>query len=425
VSWGIGFRVRRRLRDGADALPFLGVVVGSVLAELSVRLDEHVRLPETWQYSAATATGLLSVLVGAMVGLIGFVVTVTVLVIQQATGTLSPRYMRLWYRDPFQKIVLATFAGTLTFSFSLLRRVTDNAVPDIGVTAAGVLVTISVLLLLWYVARFAHALRPVAVAAQVADAGRRVVDRLPRFEPTASRVKTMTTQAGPSTVVRSTRAGAIQAIDGRGLLAFARKHDCPVVLLHSVGDFVPTGAGLVRVYGPAPRAAQRRLRRMFALGRERTLEQDPAFALRILVDIAIRALSPAVNDPTTAVQVLDYIEELLLDLARRWHAGHGELRDAQGRCLVVIPVRSWEQYLELATTEIRGYGATSVQVLRRLRATLEELAADVPAQHRASVERELRKLDLTVTTTFPTEVDRPMAGASDRQGLGGFRSQAG
>jgi uncharacterized membrane protein len=138
------------------------------LAELSSRLDEKIELPETWQYSAATATGLLSVLVGAMVGLIGFVVTVTVLVIQQATCTLSPRYMRLWYRDPFQKIVLATFAGTLTFSFSLLRRVTDNAVPDIGVTAAGVLVTISVLLLLWYVARFADALRPVAVAAQVA-----------------------------------------------------------------------------------------------------------------------------------------------------------------------------------------------------------------------------------------------------------------
>ena len=220
--------------------------------------------------------------------------------------------MRLWYRDPFQKIVLATFAGTLTFSFSLLRRVTDNAVPNIGVTAAGVLVTISVLLLLWYVARFAHALRPVAVAAQVAAAGRRVVDRLPRSDPATIRIsggdETMTIPAGPSTVVRSARAGAIQAIDGRGLMALAHKHECTMVLLHSVGDFVPTGAGLVRVHGRAPRAVQRRLRRMFALGRERTLEQDPAFALRILVDIAIRALSPAVNDPTTAVQVLDYIE---------------------------------------------------------------------------------------------------------------------
>jgi len=428
VSSRIGFRVRRRLRNGADALPFLGAVLGPVLAELSSRLDEQIELPETWQYSAPTATGLLSVLVGAMVGLIGFVVTVTVLVIQQATGTLSPRYMRLWYRDPFQKILLATFAGTLTFSFSLLRRVTDNAVPDIGVTAAGVLVTISVLLLLWYVARFAHALRPVAVAAQVAAAGRRVVDRLPRPDPaktrTGGRDETLTTQAGPTTVIRCARAGAIQAIDGRALLALAHKHECTVVLLHSVGDFVPTGAGLVRVHGPASGAVQRRLRRMFALGRERTLEQDPAFALRILVDIAIRALSPAVNDPTTAVQVLDYIEDLLLHLARRWPDGNGEFRDAQGRCLVLIPVRRWEQYLELATTEIRQYGAASIQVLRRLRATLEELAAEIPPQHRQAVERELGKLDLTVTTNFPTEVDRPLADASDRQGIGGPRARA-
>jgi len=163
---------------------------------------------------------------------------------------------------------------------------------------------------------------------------------------------------------------------------------------------------------------------MFALGRERTLEQDPAFALRILVDIAIRALSPAVNDPTTAVQVLDYIEDLLLHLARRWPDGDGEFRDAQGRCLVLIPVRRWEQYLELATTEIRQYGAASIQVLRRLRATLEELAAEIPPQHRQAVERELGKLDLTVTTNFPTEVDRPLADASDRQGIGGPHARA-
>ena len=104
--------------------------------------------------------------------------------------------------------------------------------------------------------------------------------------------------------------------------------------------------------------------------------------------------------------------------------GDGEFRDAQGRCLVVIPVRRWEQYLELATTEIREYGATSIQVLRRLRATLEELAAEIPSHDRQAVERELGKLDLTVTTNFPAEVDRPLAAASDRQGIGGPHAQA-
>ena len=87
-------------------------------------------------------------------------------------------------------------------------------------------------------------------------------------------------------------------------------------------------------------------------------------------------------------------------------------------------MRRWEQYLELATTEIRQYGAASIQVLRRLRATLEELAAEIPPQHRQAVERELGKLDLTVTTNFPTEVDRPLADASDRQGIGGPHARA-
>ena len=158
---------------------------------------------------------------------------------------------------------------------------------------------------------------------------------------------------------------------------------------------------------------------MFALGRERTIEQDPAFALRILVDIAIRALSPAVNDPTTAVQVLDYIEDLLLEIGRREPLGHAVLRDGHGRARVVIPVRRWEQYLDLGVTEIRQYGATSVQVARRLRALLEELRGGVAPPHRAAVETALCRLEASVTASFAADDDRSMAGASDRQGIGG------
>jgi uncharacterized membrane protein len=205
----------------------------------------------------------------------------------------------------------------------------------------------------------------------------------------------------------------------RGLPALARQHDCVLVLRHSVGDFVPTGATLVEVLGPAPPTVQRRVRRMFALGRERTIEQDPAFALRILVDIAIRALSPAVNDPTTAVQVLNYIEDLLLAIGRRQAEGRGALPDPEGRPRVVIPARHWEQYLDLAVTEIRLYGATSVQVSRRLRAMLEELRAGVAPERRAAVDAELRKLEASVAANFPDDGDRSLAGQSDRQGIGG------
>ena len=108
---------------------------------------------------------MLTAIAGAMVALLGFVVTIGVLVVQQATGTLSPRYMRLWYRDRLQKGVLAHFAGTFTFAFGLLRRIEDDFVPDIGVTLAGVAVAASLGLLLIYLDRFTHRLRPVAVAA--------------------------------------------------------------------------------------------------------------------------------------------------------------------------------------------------------------------------------------------------------------------
>jgi uncharacterized membrane protein len=416
MSWGIVFRVRQQLKGSLYALPILGALLGPLLGQLTIWLDQSVSLPAAWRYSPSTATGVLSVLVGAMVGLLGFVVTIGVLVVQQATSTLSPRFMRLWYRDLLQKVVLATFAGTLTFSFSLLRRVEDTSVPNLGVTLAGGLVAASLLLLLLYVDRFTHSLRPVAVAATVAGAGRRVVEGLPVLQAEADAPDR---PAGPSTPVRAARAGAIQAIDARGLLALARGRDCVLHLPHSVGDFVPNGAVLVEVYGPAPAAVRRRLRRMFALGRERTIEQDPAFALRILVDIAIRALSPAVNDPTTAVQVLDYIEDLLLEIGRREPLGHAVLRDGQGRARVVIPVRRWEQYLDLGVTEIRQYGATSVQVARRLRALLEELRGGVAPPHRAAVEAALCRLEASVAASFADDDDRSMAGVSDCQGIGG------
>jgi hypothetical protein len=131
MSWGIVFRLRQQLKGSLYALPVLGALLGPVLGQLTLWLDGSVQLPEAWSYSAATATAVLSVLVGSMVALLGFVVTIGVLVVQMATGTLSPRYMRLWYRDLLQKVVLATLAGTLTFSFSLLRHVEDTSVPTV------------------------------------------------------------------------------------------------------------------------------------------------------------------------------------------------------------------------------------------------------------------------------------------------------
>src|SRR5215469_6782666 len=175
MSWAVLFRVREYLKGSLWYGPVAGAILGPLLAVLTRQADTSLTVPKAWQYAPSTASTVLTTIVGATVGLTGFVVTVTVLAIQMATGTFSARYMRIWYRDRLLKAVLAVLAGTLTFSFSLIRQVGSQQVPDIGVSIAGLLLVLSLVLFLFFFDRFIHRLRPVAVAAVVAKLARKVV----------------------------------------------------------------------------------------------------------------------------------------------------------------------------------------------------------------------------------------------------------
>jgi uncharacterized membrane protein len=421
--WRLVFQTRQFLRGSLWFLPLLGGVAGAVLGLLEPPIGRRVEVPESLQYSASTASTVLSAVVGSTAALTGFVVTVSVLVVQMATGTFSARYMRLWYRDRLLHVLLALLVGTFTFSFTLLAGVEEGSVPNVGITTTGVLMAVDLFLFLFFLDRFIHRLRPVAVAALVADAGRRSFHSLVRASAGGDAPEIVherfQSNDEPTLVVRSARAGSIQAIHGEGLVRFARAHRCTVVLEHAVGDFVPKGAPVISVYGgdEATRPSKRRLHGMTALGVERTIEQDPAFALRIMVDIAIRALSPAVNDPTTAVQVLNHLGDTLrligsaeLEPRRREDGGPGR---------VLVPARSWGDFLALGVTEIRQYGASSVQVVRRLRALLEELHESILPEHRRAVEDELARLEAQVEQKFGASADLDRASKADRQGIGG------
>ena len=174
----------------------------------------------------------------------------------------------------------------------------------------------------------------------------------------------------------------------------------------------------------ADRLPEARLRRAIEVARERTFEQDPKYPLRLLVDIAIKALSPAINDPTTAVQAIDQIEDLLHRLGRR-ALDTGCVTDEQGALRLVFPTPTWEDYLALAFDEIRQYGASSVQVMRRLRSALQGLAASVTEVERKEfLERYLQHLTRTVEHSVLDTEDRVMALQEDRQGLGLSRRPA-
>ena len=422
VTWGIVFRLRQYLRGSLWVVPLLAAILGVILGALA-GIAQNIELPAHWQYSPSTASSVLSAIVGSTAALIGFVVTVTVLVVQMATGTFSARYMRLWYRDRMLKATLAVLIGTLAFSFQLLRRVESNFVPNLGITIAGALLVISLLLFMVYLDRVLHRMRPVAVAALVAKSGRAALEAAARAAGSPDAPDFVHGRYDPDQEpthrVNSRHAGSIQAIDETGLVRWARKHHCLLLLPHVVGDFLPAGATLVEVYGDVSDRSARRLNGMVALGTERTIEQDPAFAIRIMVDIANLALSPAVNDPTTAVQVIDHLGETLRLIGTTDLVGQSNFRGAPSAGSVVMHARCWDDFLQLAVTEIRDYGATGIQVNRRLRAMLEELRETVRPDYRRAVENELARLSASVHTAWIDSPDLDRALAADRQGLGG------
>jgi uncharacterized membrane protein len=188
---------------------------------------------------------------------------------------------------------------------------------------------------------------------------------------------------------------------------------------------VANDAVLMRVVGGRRPLPEGELRRAIRLGTDRTFEQDPKYPIRLLVDIAIKALSPAINDPTTAVQALDQIEDLLRRLARQ-DLDIGRVADAQGALRLVFPTPDWEDYLSLAFDEIRMFGATSIQVMRRLRSALVGLEDMLDGQERkVAVQLYLRHIDQAIDSSAFDDADRRVARQEDPQGLGLTRKGGG
>ena len=152
------------------------------------------------------------------------------------------------------------------------------------------------------------------------------------------------------------------------------------------------------------------------------MRQDPLFAFRIMVDIAARALSPAINDPTTAVLAIDQIHRLLRYAGGK-NLDNAHVHDGAGKLRLVFPTPDWEDIVDLALTETRQYGASSIQVARRLRAMLDHLIERLPQARTAALRQELDLLEKSVARSFADPEDRRRANIGDFQGLGGSSSR--
>jgi uncharacterized membrane protein len=409
-------RLRRTRWPVAVAEVAVAIAAGLILP----RLEIHFRWNDGVSYDVGTAQATLGAIAAGMITLTGFVLTAVTLIVQTVQNQ-SPRLMRMVDRTDKTPILFGTFTATFTFALVVLSQVRENAVPDVSVLVSLLLLLVSVGLLLRLLATFRTTLTTGGLARAVGHELREVIDVMypARFDPDASTTAARNQArplAGPTWLIRHVGVpGVFQAFDESAVVKLAAGTGTEIRFLPGVGDFLPSGAKLAAGTGPAPDPAK--LRKLVRVGQLRTMEQDPAYGIRLLVDIALRALSPAINDPTSAVQALDQLDDVLQRLTRR-SLGHGRLLDDAGRVLVRFPAPRWDAFVALAFDEIIVYGAGSIQVTRRLRALLDDLVSSAPPARRAPVSARIATLQRAVRSAQPDETLAAEAMEPDHQGIG-------
>jgi uncharacterized membrane protein len=372
-------------------------------------------------FSSDGARAVLAILAGSMLSFIVFVLSATLIVVQLASGQSTPRVIAAVMEAPVLKVSLSLFTFTYGYTLSALGRAGDQ-VADLHVSVAVLLNLACVVVFLQFAQRLATGLRPVRLIRLVAIRALTVIEQvypttydLEQSEEPASYVLSAGT---PYSLVLSGRSGAVLAFSATDLIRLAERAGAVIELVPQVGGHVAAGDPLFRVSGDPGAVPADALQGCVAIGPERNLEQDPRFALRVLVDIACKALSPAINDPTTAVQSIDRIQHLLLRLAGR-HLDEGRVRDSAGILRLVYGTPDWSDFVALAVSEVRLFGAGSLQVIRRLHAMLQRLIESVPEARRPPLRAELALLGKAVERTFYDEEDRRRAMEADCQGIGG------
>ena len=283
---------------------------------------------------------------------------------------------------------------TFAFNFGVLAR-TQTFVPYLLLTIAVVLGCSSIAAFIFLIDYAARLLRPVAIVWLIGEKGLAVIeDVYPAMIGDPYVPRPARTVLGPPDRIIEHRgkSGIVLATNLHSLVAEAERTNGVIEFAHRIGDFAAAGQPLFFLYGGASSADEQRLREAVALGRERTIEQDATFAFRIIVDIAIKALSKAINDPTTAVLSIDQLHRMLRVVGRR-HLHDDAVRDASGQVRLVFRTPNWEDFVQLACREMRLYGAENFQVARRLRAMLEDLLKVLPESRRPALQEELELLD--------------------------------
>jgi uncharacterized membrane protein len=401
-------------------VPVLCVLAGALLSFVTLALDryfDYEALPTHLVGGPDAAVVILTTIAASMVSLAALVLTITMVVVQLAMGQFSPRIVQRILRDKPSQLAIGLFVATFVHAILAAREVINNGdgtgqVPGIAMVTAFLLVLASIAVLVIYVHHIGQALRVSALIELVGKETRKLLERVYPDQGPAL-------EAGPAAqhVVSARKSGVITKIAVEDLVDAAKRGNCVLELVPSLGEFIPSGAPLFRVLGTTATVDEDRLHEALLSGLEPTLDEDVAYGVRLLVDIAERSLADSpFQDPTTAVQAIDRLHDILRQLARRPFPD-GRHRDESGELRLVVRTMSWDGYVHLAFDEIRLAGAGSPQVSRRLKAALTDLRSVALPDRVAVLDDQLDLLAIGTAAALDDERDVELALSEDHEGL--------
>jgi uncharacterized membrane protein len=428
MLWNRQYIIKSYIRSSLWLAPFFAVLAYMVIIRatygIGVWLLQAGIIDETTAFLGLSMTGarsMLETIVTLNLSFLVFTFGSLLVAIQVAGGQYTPRIIATTFlRDNAIRFTVAYFTFTLLFNLRVLSRMGDEMVHQFNTFLASMLGLVSLAVFLYLIDYAARMLRPVSIVNRVGESGIAVIQSVyPESTTSSCPVDSSGRTASPDRIIVNTgTSGIVLAVDLKGLVTQARHANGMIEFIPQVGDFLAADEPLFRLYGGASAIDDRQLQAAVALGSERTLEQDPTFAFRILVDIAIKALSPAINDPTTAVLAIDQLHRLLRLLGMR-HVSREEICDEAGELRLVFLTPNWEDFVHLACTEIRHCGAGSIQITRRMRSMLENLMHTLPTHRHPELRKQLELLDRAIEGHYAFAEDRALARIPDPQGLGG------
>lgn len=422
MNWQWRYRVRQIIMGSFWLMPALCMLL-AVATSLFFRWLDRQHTITLFNYSPDGARALLSGMSGSLLTFLVFVISSMLLIVQMASSQLTPRIIAMSFSNRFTQQALGLFVFTYTFALATQARIEEH-VPQLSVGLAVLCTLISIAVFFWFAQQLGASLRPVSILQVVGEATRKVIDDVyprqftPPVESGRSAWKSQVTFDSSRIIPLRSSSGVLVAFDIPCLVEQARQANCLIEIIPQVGDFVAKDDPLYRLYPEHGTVPDRILQRAIVIGSERTIELDPMFGFRIMVDIAARALSAAINDPTTAVMAIDQLHRLLRYVGKR-QLSDGTVHDAQGKLRLVYPTPNWEDFTSMAVSEIRQFGVGSIQIPRRLRAMLEHLLTIMPEERKPALREELELLKQAVHAVYPLGMNRTRAETSDLQGLGG------